>query len=147
MPAIPTRPSASGRKELDRDPDTVRRILGESGRIRRLEGIRGADGPKPVPESAWITIAEAGADDWANWSPDGKTMYFTSRRDGQTVCGGSGSRQARAGWRASPSRCNIFTDACPFSSKEVGRRPAAESGLVLVEDTANIWIMSRSGAR
>ena len=57
-------------------------------RAPSIEGIRGADGPKPVPESAWITIAEAGADDWANWSPDGKTMYFTSRRDGHNCLWG-----------------------------------------------------------
>ncbi len=42
------------------------------------------DGPKPVPESAWIQIAEEGAEDWANWSNDGKTLYFTSGRDGHT---------------------------------------------------------------
>ncbi len=40
------------------------------------------DGPKPIPESAWITITRAEAEDWANWSPDGKTLYFTSSRDG-----------------------------------------------------------------
>ena len=38
------------------------------------------DGPKPVPESAWITIAEAWIEDWANWSPDGKTLYFPLRQ-------------------------------------------------------------------
>jgi len=46
------------------------------------------DGPKPVPESAWITIAEAGAEDWANWSPDGKTLYFTSAKDGHSCLWG-----------------------------------------------------------
>jgi len=40
------------------------------------------DGPMPVPQDRWITIAEAGADDYANWSPDGKTLYFTSNVDG-----------------------------------------------------------------
>jgi Tol biopolymer transport system component len=44
--------------------------------------IAPVDGAKPVPESAWINIAEEGTDDWANWSPDGRTLYFTSRRDG-----------------------------------------------------------------
>src|SRR5262249_8941656 len=39
-------------------------------------------GTSPVPESAWITIEEAGSEDWAAWSPDGKILYFTSGRDG-----------------------------------------------------------------
>jgi len=36
---------------------------------RGLIAIAPVDGPKPVPESAWIPIAEAQADDWADWSP------------------------------------------------------------------------------
>jgi Tol biopolymer transport system component len=39
-------------------------------------------GEKLVPESAWIMIADAGIDDYANWSPDGKTLYFSSAKDG-----------------------------------------------------------------
>jgi Tol biopolymer transport system component len=39
-------------------------------------------GAKLVPESAWIPIADVGIDDYANWSPDGKTLYFTSPQDG-----------------------------------------------------------------
>jgi Tol biopolymer transport system component len=34
-----------------------------------------------IGENQWIKIAEAGPEDWANWSPDGKTLYFTSNRD------------------------------------------------------------------
>jgi Tol biopolymer transport system component len=49
------------------------RIQPNLGRI----AIAPADGPKPVPESAWITIAEAGAADRANWSPDGKTLIYS----------------------------------------------------------------------
>jgi hypothetical protein len=40
------------------------------------------DGPTPVPERAWIKIAEGRGEDWADWSPDGKTLYYTSQRDG-----------------------------------------------------------------
>jgi Tol biopolymer transport system component len=46
--------------------------------------IAPADGPKPIPESAWIQIAEERDEDWGNWSPDGNTLYFTSARDGHT---------------------------------------------------------------
>src|ERR1035437_8834834 len=47
------------------------RIQPNRGRI----AIAPVDGLKLVPESTWITIAEAGGDDWAEWSPDGKTLY------------------------------------------------------------------------
>ena len=43
------------------------------------------DPTKPTPESAWIQVAESGAEDWANWSPDEKVLYFTSARDGH-IC-------------------------------------------------------------
>jgi hypothetical protein len=118
------------------------RIRPDRGRI----AIAPVYGPKPVPESAWITIAEAGIDDYANWSPDGKTLYFSSPRDGHTCLWGqrieASSHQPvgeafavqhlhgrvsfrRAGWSAASGRI----------------------ALALVEDTGNIWMMSRSGAR
>jgi Tol biopolymer transport system component len=34
-----------------------------------------------IPESAWIHIADVGLEDWADWSPDGRTLYFTSMKD------------------------------------------------------------------
>ena len=40
------------------------------------------DGPRPIPESAWITISDVWTEDWAHWSPDGRTLYFPSERDG-----------------------------------------------------------------
>jgi hypothetical protein len=39
---------------------------------------------RPIAERAWITIAEVSVDDYANWSPDGKTLYFTSGLDGHS---------------------------------------------------------------
>jgi len=108
--------------------------------------IAPVDGAKPIPESAWITIAEEGPEDWANWSPDGKTLYFTSARDGhyclwgQRIDGGSHQPAGEAfaaehlhgrlsyqqgGWSASGSRI----------------------GLALTEQTGNIWTMTRAAAR
>ncbi len=46
------------------------------------------DEPKPVPESAWITVSDVGTEDYANWSPDGKILYFTSGRDGNNCLWG-----------------------------------------------------------
>ena len=51
-------------------------------------GIAPMDGAKPVPENAWIRIAEVALDDYAGWSPDGKFLYFTSPRDGSTCLWG-----------------------------------------------------------
>jgi len=54
------------------------RLGGDRARIV----IAPAVGAPSARESAWIPIADATPTDFANWSPDGKTLYFTSRRDG-----------------------------------------------------------------
>jgi len=46
------------------------------------------DGRGPILESEWITVSDAGPEDYANWSPDGKTLYFTSGRDGNNCLWG-----------------------------------------------------------
>jgi len=52
----------------------------EASRGRIMIAPTGVQGP--ALESAWIAISEVGAEDYANWSPDGKTLYFTSGKDG-----------------------------------------------------------------
>jgi Tol biopolymer transport system component/DNA-binding winged helix-turn-helix (wHTH) protein len=104
------------------------------------------DGPKPVPERAWIKIAEGAGEDWANWSPDGKTLYFTSARDGHFCLWGQ---------RIEPSSHSPVGD--PFAVQHFHGRVSYQQGgwsaaagriaMVLVEDTGNIWMMSRSGER
>jgi Tol biopolymer transport system component len=54
------------------------------------------DGPKPIPESAWITITESTAGDWADWSPDGQTLWFSSTRDGHKLFLGPAGRSTFA---------------------------------------------------
>src|SRR3954452_16650988 len=49
---------------------------------RGVIALAPVDGAKPIPESAWIPIAQSEPQDWAEWSPDGKTLYFPSDRDG-----------------------------------------------------------------
>ena len=102
-------------------------------------------GPKPVPESAWITIAEGGPEDWANWSPDGKTLYFTSARDGHYCLWGQ---------RIDATSRRPVGD--PFAVLHLHGRVSYRQGgwsaaggriaLQLVEATGNIWMMSRSAA-
>ena len=103
------------------------------------------DGPKPIPESAWITIAPSEAQDWANWSPDGKSLCFTSNRDGH-----------RCLWaqRLDPTSHRPLGDPFPVQHLH-GRLSYQKNGwstgggriaLVLDEAIGNIWMMSRASA-
>jgi Tol biopolymer transport system component len=104
------------------------------------------DGPKPVPESAWITIADGGAEDWANWSPDGKTLYFTSPRDGHYCLWG---QRIEANSRRPVGEAFAVQHFHGRVSYRQGGWSAAAGriAMVLAEDTGNIWMMSRSGPR
>jgi eukaryotic-like serine/threonine-protein kinase len=103
------------------------------------------DGLKPIPESAWITISEGTPGDWANWSPDGKTVYFSSTRDGHTCLWGQ--------------RIEVLARRPlgePFAVLHLHGRVYFEPGtmwggwslgggriaMVLAEDTGNVWTMS-----
>jgi Tol biopolymer transport system component len=61
---------------------------------KRLDESRGAifiarvSRRKSPLESEWISIATVGADDWANWSVDGHTIYYSSNKDGHSCFGG-----------------------------------------------------------
>jgi hypothetical protein len=108
--------------------------------------IAPVNGPKPVPQGAWIRIAEEGAEDWADWSPDGKTLYFTSARDGHTCLWGQ---------RIAP--VSHRPEGKAFAVQHIHGRAEYEQGgwsmgggriaIVLEEATGSIWMMSRSGAR
>ncbi len=103
------------------------------------------DGPKPVPESAWIQIAEGGLEDWANWSPDGTTLYFTSARDGHFCI-----------WAQRIDPVSHRPVGAAFAAQHLhGRETYQQQGwsaaegriaMVLQEATGNIWLMSRSAS-
>jgi Tol biopolymer transport system component len=104
------------------------------------------DGPRPVPESAWIKITEEAAEDWANWSPDGKTLYFTSARDGHTCLWGqridaSSHRPIGAAFAVQHFHGRATYRQGGWSA--AGGRIA----IVLQDGTDNIWMMSRSATR
>jgi Tol biopolymer transport system component/DNA-binding winged helix-turn-helix (wHTH) protein len=100
------------------------------------------DGQTPVPESRWIKITEEGAEDWANWSPDGKTLYFTSARDGHTCL-----------WAQRIAAVSHIPVGEALAVLHLHGRATYRQGgwsakggriaMVLVDGTENIWMMSR----
>jgi serine/threonine protein kinase len=103
--------------------------------------IAPVDGPNPVPESAWITITPSEAQDLTNWSPDGKTLYFTSRRDGHSCLWGQRLDQASHRPVGEPFAVQHFHGR--LSYRALGWSAAgSQIGFVLTEDTGNIWRMS-----
>ena len=105
--------------------------------------VKGTDA---VPEAAWIPIAEEGLEDWANWSSDGNTLYFTSTRDGHTCLWAQ---------RLDPETHKPAGDAFPL--QHLHSRLSYQQGgwsagggrvaMVLREDTGNIWMMSPPRSR
>lgn len=105
--------------------------------------IAPVDGPKPVPESAWVKITQSGAQDWANWSPDGKTLYFTSSRDGHYCLWG---QRLESGSRRPAGEAFAVQHLHGRVSYRQGGWSAGGGrfGFVLAEGTGNIWMMSHS---
>lgn len=96
-----------------------------------------------VDQRSWMTVAEVDADDYARWSPDGRTLYFSSGRDGHSCLWGQ---------RLDPiSRQPI---GAPFAVRHLHGQWIFEHGgwsaigdrivLPLVQTRSNIWLMSRS---
>jgi Tol biopolymer transport system component len=103
-----------------------------------------ADGPTPVDESAWRTIAEVGPEDYANWSPDGQTLYFSSGRDGYSCLWGQRVDASSMMPRGEAFALHHFHGRLSF--KHGGWSAAAgRIAIPLVETTGNVWMMSRSG--
>jgi Tol biopolymer transport system component/predicted Ser/Thr protein kinase len=119
----------------------------------RIETNRGriviapVDGPKPVPESAWVTIAEAGSDDYAIWSPDGKTLYFTSPRDGYSCLWGQRIEATSRRPVGNPFAVQHLHGRLSYRHTTGWSAAGGRIALALAEASGNIWTMSRPGAR
>jgi Tol biopolymer transport system component len=103
-------------------------------------------GESRFPERAWVWISEERAEDWANWSPDGATLYFTSARDGHTCL-----------WQRHLEPGSHRPVGEPFAVQHLHGRLSYHQGgwsaaggriaMVLAEDTGNTWLMSPEAAR
>ena len=101
------------------------------------------DTPRPIPESAWITIADAWIEDWANWSPDGRTLYFPSGRDGHRCLWGQRIDAVSHRPAGEPFAAWHFHGRA-FYQQDGWSTGTGRIAVVLREDTGNIWLMSRS---
>ena len=109
--------------------------------------IAPVDGPKPVPESAWIMIAQLDPEDWADWSPDGKTLYFPSGRDGHNCLWGQRLEASSHRPVGEAFAVQHFHGRVSYRSSNGWSAAGGRIAMVLVEETGNIWMMSRSDAR
>lgn len=104
------------------------------------------NGRERIPETAWIRVTEEGLEDWANWAPDGKTLYFTSTRDGHTCL-----------WAQQLDSESHKPRGAAFAVQHLHGRLSYQQGgwsaaggriaMVLREDTGNVWTMSVPRAR
>jgi hypothetical protein len=108
------------------------------------------NGPTPIPESSWITISEETPGDWANWSPDGKIVYFSSTRDGHSCLWGQriealSRRPAGEPFAALHLHGRVYYQpGSMWGGWSVG---GGRIAMLLAEDSGNIWMMSRLRSR
>ncbi len=97
-------------------------------------------------KASGITIAEEGPEDWAIWSPDGGTLYFTARRDGRECVWGQ--RIDTVSHRPTGDAFAALHLHGRANYRQAGWSAAADRiAIVLAEDLGNIWMMSRTDAR
>ena len=95
-------------------------------------------------EADWITIANVTSGDWANWSPDGKTLYFTSPRDGHYCLWGQRLDSATHRPSGEPfALLHLHSHAryLPNSGWSLSNHSLV---VVLNDDSGTVWMTSRS---
>ncbi len=105
------------------------------------------DGSKPVPESAWIYIAEVGPTDSSNWSPDGNTLYFNSPRDGHNCLWGQRIGAISHHPLGEPFAVLHLHGHVHYVPTAGWSASGGRIVMVLNEDPGNIWMMSQPSVR
>src|SRR5579884_692187 len=106
-------------------------------------------GPRPIPESDWITIADVSTEDWANWSPDGRTLYFPSERDGHRCLWGQRIDPVTHRPAGEPFVAWHFhgRESYAYCCQDGWSAAAGRIAIALKQDTGNVWLMSHPGTR
>ena len=128
-------PDGSWVSFTERTGETAGRIL-----------VAPVNGPLPVPESAWIKIADADQDDRADWSTDGRTLYFTSSRDGDSCLWGQRIDAVTRRPAGDPFAVHHFHGRVSYE-RGGWSSAAGRIAIVLTEETGSIWMMSRPPSR
>jgi hypothetical protein len=84
--------------------------------------------------------------DWANWSIDGGTLYFTSVRDGN-YCVWAQRTDASTGRPAGDQFAVLHLHGSVTYKGRGWSAAAGRLALVLAEETGSIWMMSRENSR
>jgi Tol biopolymer transport system component len=105
------------------------------------------DGHLPVPKESWIKVwEEDDSQDAGIWSPDGKILYFTSKRDGHSCIWGQrldpGSRQLVG----EPFAAQHFHERS-LHSLRLWSAAGGKIAAVLTDNASSVWMMSRQGQR
>lgn len=98
--------------------------------------------PWPVAEKEWIEISEESTEDWANWSPNGKYLYFTSARDGH-ICFWAQALDPATHRPVGKPFCPLHLHGPAFYENDNGWSLSRSSlAVVLNDDTGAVWMMS-----
>jgi len=100
---------------------------------------------RTIAESSWIKISEEDAvEDSAAWSPDGNILYFTSSRDGHVCLW----RQRLDPHSHRPTGEAIGVQHFherPMHGFRIWSAAGGRLAVTLMENSGNVWLMSRAG--
>jgi Tol biopolymer transport system component len=119
---------------------------------RRLDEGRGQitiapiNRPNAAAEAEWIVVASASGDDWANWSADGRMLYYSSSVDGHACLWGQRLHKQTKRLLGEPFALEHFHGRASFDHG--GWSVAREHIVVsLLERYGNIWLFGGPARR
>jgi Tol biopolymer transport system component len=100
--------------------------------------------PRTILVSSWIKISEEDAvEDSAVWSPDGKSLYFTSSRDGH-ICIWRQRLDPNSHQPSGEALAVQHFHERPMDPSRVWSAAGGRIAVTLMENSGNVWLMSRS---